>query len=163
MINGVYYNGDSLDLNTTIAMPGDIVECIISATDDYGVSVTDSTQIVIDNRMPTISQITIDNVNPTSNDVVTCSIQATDPDGETLIESFDWLLSNNVIATGATIDLSTVMVMPNDVVTCSATVTDPMLSVDQGTTAMTVINSLPVIDAFTITPQTHVECLASMR
>ena len=152
MIGGTVHNGSSLNLGTTGVLPGDVVVCTISATDDYGVTVSDSAQILVDNRAPNISQVSIDNTTPTTNEVVTCSVQGSDPDGETLTESIEWLLNNSVIGNGATIDLSTTSVLPSDVVTCDATLTDALQLSAQSTATMTMVNSLPVVDSFTITP-----------
>ena len=152
LINGTSYNGDSLNLGTTIAMPGDPIECIVSATDDFGITIADSVQFTIDNRMPTISQISVDNSNPTTNDVVNCTVQSSDPDGETLIESIEWTSANSVIGSGSELDLSGTVVMPGDVVTCTATVTDAMQQAAQDLVTMTIVNSLPVVDSFQMTP-----------
>ena len=72
-VDGTQYISSALDLSTTVAIPGSTVTCLATVTDDEGVSIQDSIDIVIGNRTPTVSNVTVDVSGPTTNDLVNCS------------------------------------------------------------------------------------------
>ena len=151
-VGGTNYISNSINLSTTVGQPGDTVLCEVFATDDEGVTVSSTDSLVLSNRAPQVSQVTIDIPSPTTNDVVTCSANIVDPDGETLAVEYVWQVGGATLAAGATLDLSSVSLSPNDSLMCLVEVEDGMGSTANGSTAVVVQNTAPVVNTVNLTP-----------
>ncbi len=151
-IDGNTYISNSVDLTTTVAMPGDTVTCEVFATDDEGVTVSSSDSITLANRLPTVSNVSIDSSTPTTNDLLTCSASSADPDNETLIIEYLWQVGGVTLATGATVDVSSLSVNPNDLLTCTVLVEDGLGETATSSTSVTLQNTAPTVDTVNITP-----------
>ena len=151
-VGGTNYISNSIDLSTTVGLPGDTVLCEVFATDDEGVTVSSTDSLVLGNRTPQVSQATIDVSSPTTNDVVTCSAIIVDLDGENLDVEYTWQVGGNTLASGPTVDLSSIAVNPNDSLMCFVEVEDGMGSTANASTAVAVQNTEPVVNTVNITP-----------
>ena len=58
--------GSTVDLSNYSISVGDSIECIASVYDSNGGSATNSSSIVVENRFPTISGVSISPTSPTS-------------------------------------------------------------------------------------------------
>jgi formylglycine-generating enzyme required for sulfatase activity len=151
-VGGTNYISNSIDLSTTVGLPGDTVLCEVFATDDEGVTVSSTDSLVLGNRTPQVSQTTIDVSSPTTNDVVTCSATIVDLDGENLDVEYTWQVGGNTLASGPTVDLSSIAVTPNDSLMCFVEVEDGMGSTANASTTVVVQNTEPVVNTVNITP-----------
>ena len=151
-VNGATITGATIDLTNYATSVGDTISCTATVTDSYGGSATDSNSVLVENRAPTLSGVSISPSSPNSNSVLTCTSVSMDPDGDVLTESVEWFMGGSSLGTGTTLDLASVSASPNDTVECSVVVTDPSGATDQQSATTTVINTNPTIDVLTLTP-----------
>ena len=151
-VGGTNYISNSIDLTTTVGLPGDTVLCEVFATDDEGVTVSSTDSLVLSNRAPQVSQVAIDILSPTTNDLVTCSASIVDPDGESLEVEYVWQVGGVTLATGSTVDLSGISLNPNESLMCLVEVEDGMGSVASGSTTVLIQNTPPVVNTVNLTP-----------
>ena len=152
IVDGTQYISSAIDLSTTVAIPGSNVTCHVSVTDDDGVTVQDSSGFVVSNRAPTVSNVSIDVLSPTTNDTVTCSANASDPDNESVVVDYLWQVGGSTLATGVSVDLSTVSISPTDVLACVVSAEDALGESTSDSVAVTVQNSAPVLTDVALTP-----------
>ncbi len=151
-VGGTAYISNSIDLSMTVAMPGDTVLCEVFATDDDGVTTTGSDSLLLSNRAPTVSQVSIDLTNPTTNEVVSCSAMTTDLDGETLTETYAWQVGGTTVATGQTVDITTLSVNPTDVLSCVVDVVDGLGETATDSATVVLQNTPPVVNTVNLSP-----------
>ena len=124
-------------------MPEDVVTCTV-AVDSDSASAEDSATIMIDNRAPNITDISISpNTDVTTSALLDCAVNATDPDGETPAITYEWSIGNTSIS-GAQISVNPSMVSPGDEIACTATASDAFGGNTLSST-VTVINTLPTL------------------
>ena len=128
--------------------------CLVTVTDDEGVTIQDSLSFVVENRTPTVSNVSIDISSPTSNDVVNCSASTGDPDGESVVESYTWQVNAAIVATGMSLDLSTIAILPTDTLTCVVTAEDAQGEMASDSADGTIQNSAPVLSSVGLIPVT---------
>ena len=123
--------------------------------------------ITIDNQTPVIDSITITpNTAVYNTSEITCTLVATDPDGEILIPDYQWFIAGNLAGGSETLQLSPSLVSPSETVECVATVTDIAGVTLTDSTSITIENSPPTVDSLTLTPAeatpfTEVICAAT--
>ena len=77
------YLGSTLDLSSIVVAPNTQVVCELSVTDSNGGFVSDSVSVLVENRLPEVSNIQITpNTGVLTNTELTCSWIETDEDGE---------------------------------------------------------------------------------
>ena len=114
--------------------------------------------IVIGNRSPEISSVTITPVQPLADDLVECTVMVSDPDMDELTYEYAWRnLSNSNADLGMT---SVLTLTPNDVdpldlVECTVVVRDPSGAEHTRGATVTIENSAP----FFAVPQKLVQVL----
>ena len=145
-VNGLSYAGASLDLSSTNAMPTDSVSCTASVTDSEGDSDSQSTSVVVENRNPSVSGVSISPSVVYNDTVLTCTGTATDAD-EAVTASIEWFVAGQSVGTGSSIDLETTAAMPGDVVDCVMSVSDSNGGSDSMTESATVQNRAPVVSS----------------
>ena len=122
--------GSTLDLLTTAAMPNDTLSCEASIDDGYGGSDSASTSVIIENRAPVVTSITITPSAPIASvDAVVCEVLGDDPDGETLNVSYDWVEAGGATYSGDTLPSSDISA--GEVWTCTGTLSDASSSVSE--------------------------------
>ncbi len=151
-LNGAVAMGATVDLNDYTLLPGDSISCTASVTDSNGGMASATTSGVVENRSPSLSQITVVSSTPTTQDTLACSVTSADLDGDVLTESIEWFVAGSSVGTGSTLDLSSLGVGPSDVVECVATVSDSSGASDQQSSTVTVINTNPTINVLTLSP-----------
>jgi hypothetical protein len=89
--------GSVLDLSTTSVVVGDTVVCEANALDSNGGSAIDTSNITVDNRIPTAASISITQSPAATQDDIVCQITSpsTDPDNHTVSYQFDWTVNGN--------------------------------------------------------------------
>ena len=145
----------TLDLSQVGAMPMDVVECTVLATDSDNADDIGMDSRALDNREPTISGLAISpNTDVTTSTALTCGFTSADLDGESLTETVMWTVGANIY-TGTTLTLDPSMVNPGETVTCEVLVDDNFGGSALDTVSVTVINTAPVFDvAASISPST---------
>jgi fibronectin type 3 domain-containing protein len=101
------------------------------------------------NHAPTISSVTISPTTPTTDDTLTASVNASDPDGDTLTYTYQWSKNSVDIAgaTGATLNLATAGNGDRgDAIRVRVTASDGIATTAPTTSApVTVVNSPPTL------------------
>lgn len=96
--------GDTISLDSSLAMPGDNLICSVTTTDGQGATDTDMMSISISNRAPSSPIISISPTEPQAGlDDLVCSLDvlASDDDDQTITYTIDWM-ANGVSYTGTT-------------------------------------------------------------
>ena len=151
-IDGIVVGSSStLDLSTTGSMPGDTVVCTVTATDSDVDSDSNSDSQTVSNRSPSIAASILTN-GTNQNAELTCVGSATDPDGETPTVTYEWLNGSASLGSSNPLQLSSTLASSGDVIDCIATATDATGDTDTATVPHTVTNTIPVINAVTVTP-----------
>ena len=122
-------NSNPLLLNSTIVSSGDVVDCMATATDAMGGTNTATASHTVTNTAPVINSVTVTPDPATAEqDDLTCTVSASDSDGDSLLYSYEWSDSNSVqqittlvadtsdvyLASGTTEDTWTCEVTPYD-------------------------------------------------
>ena len=141
-INGQTATGASINLSNYAISSGDVVTCTVEADDGFASPVTQSSSVVVENRAPIISGVSISPTLLYSNSTVSCTVLSQDPDGDSLTETILWLANGQSIGSGNTITL-TGLVTPNDAIACEATVDDGNDTTTDTSTPIIVQNTLP--------------------
>ena len=141
----------TLDLSTSVAMPGDTVLCSVTASDSDLATDSNSTSQTIDNRNPSISA-SISTNGTNQNAELTCVGMATDPDGESPVVTYEWFNGGTSLGGANPLLLNSTLAVSGDVIDCIATATDALGGTDSITLSHTVTNTAPVINSVTVTP-----------
>ena len=105
------------------------------------------------NTDPQVNSVSLDASEATTSQTVVCTGSASDADGDTLSESYQWTNQTTgvVLGTGSSITLSPLSVSPGDTVSCVYGIDDGMVSTSSSA-VISVINTDPSIDILTIAP-----------
>ena len=141
-VGGQTVTGNPLDLSMYTVMPNDTVTCDVLAVDGDAASASDTIAISIDNRVPTVSSVTVTPSILYSDSVATCTHSSQDLDGQSLTETVEWFNAGTSIGAGITIDL-TGLVTRNDAVYCTVSVDDGSGIVSASSTTSFVSNTAP--------------------
>ena len=151
-IGGVLASGTTVDLSNYSVSVGDVVECVITAIDAQGASVTSSVQEMVDNRAPVIGAVQVTPSTPVLTDTLDCMVTATDLEGDSTTTAYNWTVNSASVGSTQQLALSSVSVAVGDTVECSVTVTD--VHGDASTNAQSVViqNTAPTISLVSLTP-----------
>ena len=149
--SGVISSTQTVDLSTTSVMPGDILECTVTAVDSVGGSAQGSDILTVDNRAPNAPTVSVlPNLPIATMDDITC--QATpngDPDGQSVtVVSYDWTSDFGNVYTGPVVPATSVS--DTETWTCEVEVSDGNLT----TSASVSVQAL----ALSIDPVTFTTC-----
>ena len=140
---------------------GDSITCEVTVGDGSDVSTSTSTPVVISNGPPTITDIQFNTTNPQTNDLLEATVQASDPDGDSLSYTWEWLVDTG---TGANVVQTTTTTTPTDTldgvvhfdkedsVQVNVTVDDGSSSSSLQSTTLIAINTAPTVFNALITP-----------
>ena len=116
--------GSTVDLSNFNVLPTDVIDCVVSATDNQGASDSASASVTIGNRSPVVGIPTISNTAPEVGETITCSAIVTDDDGEVPTVTYEWTDGQNTLGTAADLTLSASDFSAGDVVVCTVTAED---------------------------------------
>lgn len=137
-VNGLpVSSGDLVSIPTTSTI-GDTYLCSVSATDNNGSGISDSTTVTVVNTPPVVSIPTISSTNGqyfVTSELI-CSSSVLDPN-ESLNATYQWILNGSSLENTDTIDLSTFTILPGDTVSCQASVTDSSGDTDTASSSVT--------------------------
>ena len=139
-------------LNSTLAMPGDVIRC--EATAQGGASApTDSATITLINRAPEVDAPMISPAVVHNDSALSCVTSATDPDGQVPSMSYAWLntTTSQPLGVAASLTLNPSVASPGDAIRCRATASDGVLTAHNDAT-VTVGNRAPVVSSVSLTP-----------
>ena len=146
-------SGSTLDLSTTNAMPTDSVTCTATAQDSGGLVAVSSSNIIIENREPSVTSISLLPNQVYTNSLVECVGTVIDDDGETPTTSISWSIGTTQIGTGTTIQLDSLTTSPGDVLSCTIIAQDGFSGAASSVITSVVENTDPVISSLTLTPE----------
>ena len=151
-INGVLASGMTVDLSNYSVSVGDVVECVVTAIDAQGASITSSVQEVIDNRAPVIGAVQITPTAPTLTDTLDCVVTATDLEGDATTTAYTWTINSVNVGNAQQLTLSSVSALVGDTVECAVTVSDVHGDSSTDTQSIVIQNTAPTIDSVSMTP-----------
>ena len=151
-VNGYTLTGSSLDLSTIAIAVGDLVTCSATVLDSNGGQATAANSVTILNRDPSIDSMTISPSSPTTSDLMTCQSTTSDPDGDAVTVSTNWEVAGVNIGSQSSLQLDPTMVSPLDSLDCIITAVDSNGNSVTSTQSVSVVNSNPVIDSISISP-----------
>jgi len=141
----------TLALDNSMIQPGEVLRCIIEATDSDLATTSAETSVLIDNLAPEIDHIAISGTAKMGEELL-CAAQGTDPDGDTLSYEYQWTHPTlGVISTNASLMINTDTYAVGDILTCAATVRDRHGDVSTKTQMATMQNSAPEVEWVSIT------------
>ena len=136
-------SSNPLQLNSTLAIGGDVIDCVATATDAMGGTDTATVSHTVTNTVPVISSVTVTpDPGTVGQDDLTCSVSASDADGDPLFYTYEWSDSTGVQQTTTLVSDTTDVFLSNgtteDTWTCQVT---PFDGTDYG---------VPQIDSVTV-------------
>ena len=151
--NGSLGTSNPLQLDATMGVDGDTIDCTATATDLSGGSSTDTATLTITNTAPVIDTISL---NPSTIDAntssVTCVVSSSDADGDTVTESFEWYVDGNLQS--ETTNMYSGPFIVGTLLACRSTPNDGKTDGDFAEDTATIQNTAPVVDSVTLSPST---------
>jgi hypothetical protein len=146
--------GSTLDLASLSIAPATEISCTYIATDSSAASSSDMAILTVQNRSPSISTVSITPSSAGTSETLDCVVQASDLDGESLIEDFSWENSttNVILGSDSTLILDPTMSAPGDVIACIVTVFDASGDSAIQSTDVIIQNSDPFVSSVEISP-----------
>ena len=142
-----------LQLSPEMVSPGEVLTCTGTITDNKSDVLSQSAEVTVNNTAPVLDIIEISPASSIFSDtVLNCSATAFDADLETAVISYSWTMDGTELGTDSELVLTPETVDRDDEITCTVTATDAFGGTDSGSAAVTVENSLPVIDSAEMTP-----------
>ena len=142
LLSGAVLGIDStFDLAQTDAMPGDILQCIVSTQDSEGAIAETEIALPVGNRAPTAPSSVLISPDPAvaGRDTLLCTASgSTDADGHDMSYAYQWSNANGTTVDGDILDAS--IPQPEELWTCTAWATDG-IDAGQGTTADILLNA----------------------
>ena len=143
--------------------PQDTLDCVVTATDTEGATVTSTQSVTIQNTSPTLDSVTLSPDPVYISDTLTCSVTASDIDedvsSQISIEIQDGqgnVLSSAMGQPSLSLDLSGTGLSSGDTISCHGSVQDAYGGSDSSSALITLSNSAPVFDVAAISPPIQV-------
>ena len=121
----------------------------VTPTDGTVDGPTASDSVTIQNTIPVISDVAISPDPATANDTLACSWTFSDVDGDSDASTLEWSVNGSTAGSTTTLAGSFVT---GDVVECIVTAFDGTESGNTESATVTIVNSPPVLDSVTLTP-----------
>ena len=87
----------SIATDSTMGSSGDVIDCVATATDGYGGTITATASHTISNTPPVINSVSVTPDPATlGQDDLTCTVSASDADGDSLLYSYEWSDSTGI-------------------------------------------------------------------
>ena len=149
-------SGSTFTLTPTMAQPGDTIQCIATAVDSYGATVSDSLSVSISNTLPEITSVSLSPSIAYNTSTITCTLTATDADNQSMTQSYSWsnLTDGTTISSSSSLTLDANLADRNDEIQCTATVTDSSGGSVSSTKNLTLTNRPPLAPSVSIEPST---------
>ena len=97
--------GDSLQLDPSMGVFGDTIQCVVTVQDGFGGSATDTASHVIDNSPPSVDSLALSpNLVDAGTGAVSCTAMTSDADGDSVTVTYEWFIDGTLQnATGSTL------------------------------------------------------------
>ena len=145
-----------------VFLGADSVTCTATTTDGLGGASVATASVVISNTAP-VSTVSISPSQPTLNDLLTCTVTASDVDGNTLTTNFSWSVNGSPVSATTASNLDATLGSgfgSGDSVTCTAITTDGLGGASTATASVLIGNSPPTLSAPSITVPLYTSDLA---
>ena len=149
--NGVLSSNATMSVAASLTNKGDIWTTRVTPNDGNHDGSYSEVSVLIENTAPVISNTAITPSSPSSSELLTCSVTASDADGETLTTTYIWSneTTGQTLGSNATFQLSSGTAAANDTIKCTVSVSDADAAVTSS--ALTTIgNTAPVISSVSI-------------
>ena len=157
--NGSLGTANPLQLDATMGVDGDTIDCTATATDLSGGSATDTATLTITNSAPVIDSISL---NPSTIDAVTyyvsCTPTSSDADGDVVTYTYAWYVDGALRAGEVSNTFLEAWVVGTEV-TCQVTPNDGKVDGDYDEVSVTVSNIPPVVDSVTLSPRLYTQTI----
>ena len=157
----------TLDLSGLSLQPEDIVFCEVDIANTYfpdgseAIGQFKDTSITIGNRDPVIDSITLTNQTPEANSTLTCSASASDPDGGSITEEYEWSIDGTPVLQLAQISLTPSIAPVDGELKCTVSVSDEHGGAISESEEITIENTPPeIIQEATIFPDAGVDTIS---
>jgi len=151
-LNGVSIGQTSALLPSSNTSKNEVWTIRVTPNDGFADGLYTDATITIANTAPVISSVVISPANASTQDTLTCTQTSTDPDGDSLSESFAWRINGNLSSsTGNTLSGPFVS---GDSIVCEATVADGTDVSTLSSNPLGINNGAPVITGLVLSPLT---------
>ena len=147
--------GATLDLAATTAASAETITCTATATDADGGAASDTVDLTLSNRDPSVSMALSPGSGATAADTLTCTATTADEDGDTTTTTFTWTVDGvTTAATTTAAEESTLAgaFSRGDTVACSVATSDSKGGAATDSASVTITNTPPSTPTVTITP-----------
>ena len=147
--------GDTLQLDASLANTGDEIQCQVTVTDVHGESATATTSVTVENAQPVVTSIEILPAQTIYNDsTLICSAVIYDNEDGPLTAAYSWsnTTTGQALGSGSTLVLDSTIAQPMDTIECVATATDSQLAVASDGVSVVVDNRSPSLTTVDILP-----------
>lgn len=160
-----------LDLGTLnpLAQTNETIACVVTATDNLGLSTSQTLTSTIMNSAPYFTTTATISPDPAyANDTLTCTAVAYDSDDGYITPSYQWTLQGNIVSNSSTYTIDPNTSNVGDTLTCTATAIDSTQEISTSVASLQISNSLPSIATIQLTPSNGVynditlTCLATV-
>ena len=143
------FAGDAAELSDPI-FRGQLLACVLTPHDGTDAGEPVSVEVEVGNAPPIATHVTIEPAAPTVSDTITCLLEGyQDPEEDASASLYSWTIGDTGSSTTPEL---TDPVAYGQTVTCSVTPSDGTASGPELSASVTIANSLPTLDAATITP-----------
>ena len=151
--SGSLGTSNPLQLDATMGVDGDSIDCVVTGTDLSGGQVTSTATHIITNTAPVIDSIALTpNTIDANTASVTCTVSSSDADGDTVTESFAWFVDNQLQS--ETTNMYSGPFIVGTLLACRSTPNDGKTDGSVVEDTATVQNTEPVVDSVTLSPST---------
>lgn len=143
--------GATLQLSSSLAVRGDVIECLVE-TADSDTSVSASVTEIISNSPPDAPVVAIAPNPAYSASILECLVSsASDPDGDALTLSYSWYV-NSILQAAETSAIYGGAISTGDIIVCTVVSSDGIATSPMGSDSVTIVNNPPVIDSLVLSP-----------
>ncbi len=132
----------------------DVIVCTVTTDDGHGGIVSDSDTVTITNSPPTVSSVTLTPSALQTNDTVAVNASVSDPEGDTVTTTYNWIVSGVTVVSGSTdntLDGAT-WFDKGDTVLAEVVADDGVNTTTVASSTITVDNTPPGAPVLAITP-----------
>ena len=166
--NGALTTFTTTTIQSSDTTKGEVWTVRVTPNDGYQDGPYTETTVEILNSAPNIDNLSINASQAATSGSLTCTGSATDADGDTITENYQWTNETTGIplGSGASITLSPLSVSPGDSVSCTYTTSDGS-DISSQEQVIGIINSEPTIDSLSLVPSTPylgdtINCMGSV-
>ena len=155
--------GEEIDLKEKVVWPGSSITCIVSAQDPAGLEGAGEASVSVENRAPSLGEVSLTNTSPEADQTITCSAESSDPDGDDLNISYAWMVGGELVGTSTTLELQPNFAEVAEEIVCTITISDGHGGEETKRGEGIVVNSPPELDNVLIQPNSNVNTISQLH